>query len=32
MGGPDEYVLVDELFAVAQVHALTAYDFLGGAA
>src|SRR5262249_25681412 len=28
MGGPDEYVLADELVAVAQVHALTALDFL----
>jgi acetylornithine deacetylase/succinyl-diaminopimelate desuccinylase-like protein len=28
MGGPDEYVLVDELLAVAKVHALVAYDFL----
>jgi succinyl-diaminopimelate desuccinylase len=29
MGGPDEYILVDELVAVAQVHALTALTFLG---
>lgn len=28
MGGPDEYVLVDELLAVAKVHTLAAYDFL----
>jgi succinyl-diaminopimelate desuccinylase len=28
MGGPDEYVLIDELVAVAQVHALTALSFL----
>jgi len=28
MGGPDEYVLVDELIAVAQVHALAALSFL----
>ncbi len=28
MGGPDEHVLVDELVAVAQVHALTALRFL----
>ncbi len=28
MGGPDEYVLVDELVAVAKVHALAAFDFL----
>ncbi|WP_043336320.1 M20/M25/M40 family metallo-hydrolase [Belnapia moabensis] len=28
MGGADEYVLVDELLQVAQVHALTALDFL----
>jgi len=29
MGGADEHVLVDELVAVAQVHALTALRFLG---
>jgi hypothetical protein len=28
MGGPDEHVLVDELVVVAQVHALTAVDYL----
>jgi acetylornithine deacetylase/succinyl-diaminopimelate desuccinylase-like protein len=28
MGGPDEHILVDELVAVAQVHALAAFDFL----
>ena len=28
MGGPDENILVDELVAVAQVHALAAFDFL----
>ena len=28
MGGPDEYVLVDELLAVAKIHTLTAFDFL----
>jgi succinyl-diaminopimelate desuccinylase len=28
MGGPDEYVTLDDLFAVAEVHALTAFDFL----
>jgi acetylornithine deacetylase/succinyl-diaminopimelate desuccinylase-like protein len=28
MGGPDEHVLVDELTAVAKIHALVAYDFL----
>ena len=28
MGGPDEYILVDELVAVAQVRALAALDFL----
>ena len=28
MGGADEYVLVDELIAVAKIHALVAYDFL----
>lgn len=31
MGGPDEYVLVDELVAVAKVHTLAAVDFLSGA-
>lgn len=30
MGGPDEYVQVDELLAVAKIHTLTAYDFLTG--
>jgi succinyl-diaminopimelate desuccinylase len=30
MGGPDEYVLVDELRAVAKIHTLTAFDFLTG--
>jgi succinyl-diaminopimelate desuccinylase len=28
MGGPDEYILVDELMAVAKVHTLAAFDFL----
>jgi acetylornithine deacetylase/succinyl-diaminopimelate desuccinylase-like protein len=28
MGGADEYVLVDELLAVAKIHTLVAYDFL----
>lgn len=28
MGGADEYVLVDELMAVAKIHTLVAYDFL----
>lgn len=28
---PDEHVLIDELMAVFQVHALCAFDFLGGA-
>ncbi|MGH1573459.1 M20/M25/M40 family metallo-hydrolase [Methylobacterium sp. P31] len=28
MGGPDEFVLVDELDQVARVHALTAFDLL----
>jgi hypothetical protein len=28
MGGPDEYVLVDEIHSVAKVHALAAFDFL----
>ena len=32
MGGPDEYVLVEELDQVARVHALAAFDILRGAA
>jgi succinyl-diaminopimelate desuccinylase len=28
MGGPDEWVDVEELAAVARVHALTAFDHL----
>jgi len=28
MGGPDENILVEELVAVAKVHALAAFDFL----
>jgi hypothetical protein len=28
MGGADEYALVEELHAVAKVHALSALDFL----
>ena len=28
MGGPDENILVEELVAVAEVHALAAFDFL----
>jgi len=28
MGGPDEHILVDELRAVAKVHALAAFDYL----
>jgi acetylornithine deacetylase/succinyl-diaminopimelate desuccinylase-like protein len=28
MGGADEYILVDELLAVAKIHTLVAYDFL----
>jgi acetylornithine deacetylase/succinyl-diaminopimelate desuccinylase-like protein len=28
MGGPDEHILVEELEAVAKVHALAAFDFL----
>ncbi|OYX15323.1 MAG: peptidase M20 [Rhizobiales bacterium 32-66-8] len=28
MGAPDEYILVEELVAVAKVHTLTAFDFL----
>lgn len=31
MGAPDEYILVEELVAVAKVHTLAAYDFLSGA-
>ena len=31
MGGADEYALVDELHAVATVHALAAFDFLSAA-
>ncbi len=31
MGGPDEHILVDELVAVAQVHALAALSFLSRA-
>jgi succinyl-diaminopimelate desuccinylase len=30
MGGPDEHVLLDELVAVAKVHALAAFDYLSG--
>ncbi len=32
MGGPDEFVTIDDLFAVFYVHAMTAYDFLEGGA
>jgi len=28
MGGPDEHVLLSDLYAVAKVHALTAFDYL----
>lgn len=28
MGGPDEYVTLDDLTTIARVHALTAFDFL----
>jgi acetylornithine deacetylase/succinyl-diaminopimelate desuccinylase-like protein len=28
MGGPDEYVVVDEIHAVAKVHTLAAFDYL----
>jgi hypothetical protein len=28
MGGPDENILIDELVAVAKVHALAGFDFL----
>jgi succinyl-diaminopimelate desuccinylase len=31
MGGPDEYVVADELFSVLYVHAMTAYDYLTAA-
>jgi len=30
MGGADEYVAIDDLFAVFYVHAMTAFDFLSG--
>jgi hypothetical protein len=29
MGGPDEYVALDELLGVAGVHTLAALNFLG---
>jgi len=32
MGGPDESIALADLFAVADVHALTAFDYLTGAA
>jgi acetylornithine deacetylase/succinyl-diaminopimelate desuccinylase-like protein len=28
MGGPDEHVSLDELYTLARVYALTAFDFL----
>jgi hypothetical protein len=28
MGGPDEHILLSDLFAVGKVHALTAFDYL----
>jgi hypothetical protein len=28
MGGPDEYVAIDEIRCVAKVHTLAAFDFL----
>ena len=31
MGAPDEYILLDELLAVAKVHTLAAFDFLSEA-
>lgn len=31
MGAPDEYILIDELVAVAKVHALVAFEFLNEA-
>ncbi len=31
MGGPDEHVLLSDLYAVGKVHALTAFDYLQGA-
>jgi succinyl-diaminopimelate desuccinylase len=31
MGAPDEYILVEELMAVAKVHTFTAFDFLNQA-
>src|SRR5260221_570903 len=30
MGGPDEHVTIEDLFAVFYVHAMTAFDFLAG--
>jgi hypothetical protein len=27
VGGPDEHVTIDDLFAVFYVHAMTAFDF-----
>jgi acetylornithine deacetylase/succinyl-diaminopimelate desuccinylase-like protein len=32
MGAPDEYILIDELRAVAKVHTLAAFDFLSAGA
>lgn len=31
MGGPDEYVTLDDLFAVCYIHTMTAFDFLSQA-
>jgi succinyl-diaminopimelate desuccinylase len=28
LGGPDEYIVLDDLYAVAYMHTLTAFDFL----
>ena len=32
MGGPDEYVTLDDIYAVFYVHAMTAFDYLSKAA
>ena len=28
LGGPDEYIEIEELIDLAKIHALTAFDFL----
>jgi hypothetical protein len=32
MGAPDEYVDLDELYAVGYMHTLAGFDYLSGAA